>query len=329
MNDSSLKHTETISNTRRNLCLSALGALALPGVSIAQPGGLYNFIVTFSPGGPADAVVRAIQPALQAAVGQTVIVENVPGAGGALGAQKLMATGPTGRTLMLATTDEAFLTPLALAAAKYKSDDLRLVSVVSRSDYALVARNNFPLDIHQLVQHRGNVSNGILGPASVYRLAMEDFKSRTGVKQTHVPYKGMANMINDLMGGFVDLAFIPVAGSVPAMLAEKKFKLLATASPARFASHPDIPTLTEVLKTKFEYSVAPGVVVHRDTPEPTVRRLHEILEKIKQTPEFRKFTEQTGSVVMPPMSMEETQAFYASEAKRFKALADAASITPQ
>lgn len=317
------------SRMRRAISLGAITALGPSMSAMAQPSGVYTFIVTFPPGGPADTIVRAIQQPLQAELGQPVIIENVPGAGGAIGAQKLMAAGPTGRTFMLATIDEAVLTPLALASARYKSEDLHLLSVLSRSDYALVARPNFPMDIHQLLKAKEPVTNGILGPASVYRLAMDDLKSRTGLKSTHVPYKGMANMVTDLIGGFVDVAFVPVAGSVPSMLAEGKFKLLATAAPARISSQPAVPTFNEVLNAKFEYAVAPAVVMHRDTPDDVVKKVHAALEKIKATAEFKKFTEQTGSTVMPTMSLAETEAFAMAERKRFKALAKAADITPQ
>ncbi len=299
------------------------------GSAYAQPTDVINFILGVPAGGQADAIARSIQPVLQNELGKTVIVDNVPGAGTAIGTQKLLSAGPNGRNFMLLTMDEATLTPLSVAAAKYKSDDLRVVAVLSRSDYALVARPTFNLDVNQLVRSKDEFSNAILGPASIYRLAMEDFKKKSGVKTTMVPYKGFAPMTTDLIGGFVDIAFVPVAGSVPAMISEGKFKLLASATANRFPFSPSTPTLTEVLKTKFEYSVAPGIYVHRDTPEAFVVKLHATLEKIKASPEFKKFTEATGSTVMPQMSLAETEAFYRAEASRFKALAEAADVKPQ
>lgn len=309
--------------------VGVVAALSISGSVAAQPAGIYSFIVTFSPGGPADAVARAVQKPLQDVLEHTVVVENVPGAGGALGAHRLLANGPTGRTLMLATLDEAVLTPLAIASARYTSKDMRLVSVLSRSEYALVARPDFPLDIYQLLENSQTFTNGILGPASMYRLVMDDLKSRTGLKSTHVPYKGMANMVTDLIGGFVDIAFIPVAGNVPSLLVDGKLKLLATATSERLSAHPEVPTLNEVLNEKFEYSVTPGVMMHRDTPADVVDRLNRVLERIKMTDEFKVFTEQTNSTVMPVMSLADTEALFVTERDRLTALAEAADISPQ
>ncbi len=314
---------------RRAFCVGAAATLVTPFEALAQSSNVYTFLVGYSVGGPSDTTVRMLQPALQAELGQPLIVENIPGAGGAIAAQKLLANGPSGKTFMFATADEVALTPMSVAAARYTPEDFRPVTLLYRSDLILVARPNFPLDIQQFVKSTASVTSGIMGPASLFRLAMDDLKAKTGVKSDHIPYKGVSNLITDLVGGNIDVAFIPRGGSARALLADGRVKALAVASPARLTSMPSVPTLSEVLNRKFEHASLTGVVMHKGTPEEAVKRAHAALEKIKASSQFRKYVEDNSSVMLPAMSLTEIDSLFATEKKRYRDLADAAGVVPQ
>jgi tripartite-type tricarboxylate transporter receptor subunit TctC len=314
---------------RRTGVMLLVASLLFAGRAIAQPADIFTLVVPFPPGGPADAIARNVQTELQASLGRTVLIENIPGVGGALGAQKMLAAGPNGRTALLATFDETHLTPLSVAAAKYKGEDMRMVAAFSRADYALVSRPSLSMNIEQLLAHKGALSYAILGQGSIYRLAMEDLKGRTGLKATAIPYKGVVNILTDLMGGFVDVAFVPMAGNVPALIEQGKISVLAIASPTRLPLFPNVPTMNEALKaTNFEYAATPGIFVHRDTAPEVVDKLHATIEKIKTTPGFKKFTEGTGSTLAAPMTRAETDALYANDRARFNAIAKAIKLEP-
>lgn len=316
-----------MSKLSKIVALASSALLVWAGAACAQSSDVFTLIVPFPPGGGSDTIARNLQPELSAGLARTVIIENVPGAGGSIGARKALAGEPPG-SAMIATIDTVHLTPLSMAGAKYKGEDFRVVAALSSSRYVLVARPSFSMDLAQLMKYQGTLSYGILGPGSIYRLAMEDFKARTGIKANPVPYKGGPQMITDLIGGFVDLAFLPMAGPTASMIAQGKLKPLAVASADRLPSLPDVPTVREVLKVNFEYSAWAAVFVPKSIPEATVERLHNILEQAKATPAFKKFTEGTGASVIAPMTLKEGNAFYAAEMARYSALARAIKLEP-
>ena len=201
----------------------------------------YTLLVPFPVGGPADAVARMIQPPLREALESNIIVENVPGAGGSIGAARVLRTAPDGETIMLATIGETALTPLSNKSAQYTPEDFTLVMPLARSQLVLVSRLGLPqknlVDLLEAAKAPGAspLSYATNGPGSIFHLASEAFLKRTGMQAVHVPYKGHAPVFADLMGEHIDLAFLPMAGTVVDMIKSGKVRALAISGGTRSA----------------------------------------------------------------------------------------------
>ena len=290
-------------------------------------------IVPYSPGGPADMTARMIAPQLQKALGGAVLVDNQAGAGGSIGVQRVLAAPPTGSSMILGTITDSVLTPLVLKAAKYQGENLRMVGLLSQNPLVLIARPTLPVNsAKELVAHAKNPANkelfyGSTGRGSIFHLVSEDLAQQANIKLTHVPYKGLAPMVQDLMGGQVDLAFYPVAGNVFDLIHSGKVKALGITGNARAPQLPGVPTLNEAGVTKgFDYTMWPALFVPAGVPIATATRINDIVRALVVTPEFLKFCEETGTTPAKPMSLAETEFFYKSEMVTFRKAAAAIKL---
>ncbi|CAM5786653.1 Bug family tripartite tricarboxylate transporter substrate binding protein [Ottowia pentelensis] len=211
---------------RRFICSSALSLWAAGAFAQTAtfPSRLVNLVVPWPAGNPTDAVARQFAPLLSKGFEQTVIVDNFVGAGGALAAQKVLRAPADGHTMLLASSTDLIMTPLGLSAARFKSDDFRLVGLIGRTPYALAVRPDLPVaDLRELLAAMRKpgareFSYGSIGPGSLIHLAGAQFAKVASTSMLHVPYKGLPPMMQELMGGQIDLAFLPLAGNVPAMI---------------------------------------------------------------------------------------------------------------
>jgi tripartite-type tricarboxylate transporter receptor subunit TctC len=308
-------------------------ACLLPAAAQAQNATL---VVPYPAGGPSDFAARVVVPELQKALGQTFIVDNVGGVSGALGIQKALAAAADGQTMVLASPMELVLAPLTVQAVKHKPEDLRPAAVMVSTTLVLAARKELPvstLDELLALQKRPGaqpLSYGSAGIGSLYHLVAEVLSQQTGAPMTHVPYKGTAPMVNDLVGGQIDIAFLPMAGPVPQMIREGKIKALGVTAKQPHPLFPQVPAMaTHKALERFEFDLWAGLFVSRKVPDAAVDRLNAAVLQALQNPEVRKAYESTGNVVMRPMSGAALAAFYNAEIARYTAIARAANVQPQ
>lgn len=326
-----MTHARTFTR-RTSLALTALATAAGvlgPSIALADsyPTKTISTVVAFPAGAQADVTWRVLQPLMQKHLGQTIITENIGGAGGSLGAQKLLNAAADGHTLLAATAIELTQTPLALATVKYKAEDFRMIGPIASTYLMLSVRPtlgvNSVAELVALAKKDGTeLSFGTVGPGSIYHLVAERFARDTGIKLLHVPYKGAAQLITDLAGGQIDLVFMPLGGPVPGMITNGKFKALGFTGPNRHPSFPAVPTMNETQVVKdFVFDVWLGLTVPRTTPEPVAQRLNAALADVIRQPQVRKDIEGAGGIPAQAMTLAEADRFLSSEAARYRAIA--------
>jgi tripartite-type tricarboxylate transporter receptor subunit TctC len=295
-----------------------------------------TLLVAFPAGGQADAVARAIAPALQKELGQTVIVDNAAGVGGALGAQKVLGAAADGHTLMFGTPIELVQTPMAVAGAKYKPEDFRMIGPVASTYMMMTVRPDLPVasvaDFVAFAKKSGakELSFGSVGRGSAYHLVAERFAQDTGLQMLHVPYKGAQQLITDLAGGQIDMAFLPLGGPVPGLLQTGKFKAIGYTAASRHAKFPNTPTLDESKLVKdFHFDLWGALMVAKSVPEPVAAKLSAALNQALKQPQLRKDLEATGVQPTDPMDQARAAGFYASEIARYQRIGNAINLQPE
>jgi tripartite-type tricarboxylate transporter receptor subunit TctC len=314
--------------------LFGAAALALPALAQGS-GGQLSLVVPYAPGGPSDTAARVLRPVFESVFGKTTIVENLPGAGGSIGASRVLRVAD-GSAILLGTPNEVILSPLGLASVKYKPDAFRLVGTVGELPFALIARADLPpKTLDELVAFmKANsakpLSYGSMGPGSVNHLSTEDFSAVTGVKLNHVPYKGAAPLVQDILAGQLDFAMTPLAGNVQGLIETGKVKFYGITSAQRNARHKDLATVNEGKALKdFVYSIWFGLMVSKETPEPVVQRIQAALVEALKQPEVRRSLAEAGFIDTSITTSAEADKLYAAEQKKFRQVADAIKLTPQ
>src|SRR5450759_1278983 len=283
----------------------AFGVLSLASVMAAAqslPQRPIKMIVPFPPGGGTDFVGRLVAKYLSQQLGQTIFVENHGGANGTIGLQALMKSAPDGYTI--ATTSD---TPLTVNPLLYKNlpyqplRDFVLVATVVRSAEMLAVHPSVPAhSVAELIalakEKPGSLSLVTRGIVNFRQLAMQLFSLETGVKLLHVPYKGTGPAAMALIGGDVQMGFIPVQTLLP-YVKSGQLIALAVGEPQRMPSLPDLPTVAETLPG-FDTAAWEGIIVPAGTPKEIVTRLREATLSIMHDPVIAKqFTDQQKIVM--------------------------------
>ena len=267
---------------RRNFLHLAAGAAVLPAVpriarAQAYPTRPVRWIIGFPPGGGADIVARIMARWLSARLGQEVVIENKPGAGMNIATQAVVNSQPDGHTLLWVGTANAVNATLYEPLPFNFLRDIAPVAGMVIYPLVLVAHPSFPAKtIRELIVYAranpGKVSLASFGIGTQSHLAGELLKAMTDINLVHVPYRGGAPMINDLLGGQVPLAFDVVATSLPHIRSGALSALGVTTS-GRLEALPDIPTIAETV-TEYEVLAWTGVGVARGTPPAIIERLN-------------------------------------------------------
>ncbi len=275
------------------LSVFAVTLLACAG-GLAQgfPAKPVHIVVPFPPGGGTDVVARAVAPTMSEALGQPVIVENRAGAGGNIGTDAVAKAAPDGYTLLVASAATAINNTLAKNISWQVTRDFAPVALLVINQSLLVAHPSVPASsVKELVAlakaKPGQVSYGSYGNGSSAHLIGELFKMMAGVDLLHVPYKGAAPAVNDLLGGQVNLVFADVAAVLP-HVKSGKLKPLGIGSSRRFDGLPDVPTISEAGVAGFEAGGFLGLVAPAGTPPAAVSALNGAVLKSLHSPKVRE-----------------------------------------
>jgi tripartite-type tricarboxylate transporter receptor subunit TctC len=262
------------------LCL--LAAVPSAFAQTAWPARPIRMVVGFAPGGGTDVMARALAQALTESLGQPVVVDNKPGASGNIGAGEVVRAAPDGYTLLLAPTSFQTVNPSLFKAPFDPAKDLTALAAVGRSPMFIVARSTLEAkDAKELValakKQPGKFSYASSGPGTPPHLAAELFKQQAGISAVHVPYRGSAPALQDVMAGQADYVFDP--GIAFPHIRAGKVKLLAVTSARRSPVFPDTPTLAEQGIKGADMDIWWGVWVPNKLPPEVKARLDREIAK--------------------------------------------------
>lgn len=290
--------------------LLALTASLTASLSTAQtvaqnyPQKPIRMIVPFTPGGSTDILARSIGQELSKAWGQSVIIENIAGAGGSIGADKAAKSPADGYTLLMGHIGTLAVNPSLYPKLPYNPiKDFAPVAWVARVPNVLVVNPNVPAkSVQELValakSKPGQLSYGSGGNGSAANLATEYFKMQTETAILHIPYRGTAPAVTDLMGGQIQMLFT----GAPAVMGQVKngqLRALAVSSPKRLDALPDLPTVAEAGYKNFEADQWYGVVAPAGTPRDIVLKLNQQINVALNSAELKKRLTTEGAVATP------------------------------
>ncbi|MEO5694725.1 MAG: tripartite tricarboxylate transporter substrate binding protein [Usitatibacter sp.] len=277
--------------------LTAFIAATFAAGALAQgyPTKPVKIIVPFAPGGNVDITARLIAPGLTELLGQPVVVENKPGAGGTIGADQVAKAPADGYTLLMGSNSTFSVAPSLYPKNPYNPlKDFAPVISIASAPFVLVVTPSLPVkDAKDLVAQAkaapGKLTMSSAGTGSSNHLVGELFQQISGAVFTHVPYKGSGQALTDLMGGQVNLHFDQITSASSHILGGKLRALMVTA-PARVAMLPDVPTATEAGYPSFEATNVTGLIAPAGTPREVIDRLNAAVRQVlAQAPVREKF----------------------------------------
>ncbi len=315
--------------------MTALGALPLSvGKGLAQaefPDRLIKIIVPFAAGSANDAVARIVADKMAARLGKPVVVENRPGATGNIGAEVVARAKPDGYTLLIAPPPPFVINRHLFSSLPFDPAALVPVTVIAAVPNVLVAKPALPVrNVHELIalarSQPGKLTYGSTGRGSTPHLAAELLNTLAGTDIVHVSYKGAPLVLNDVVGGSVDLAFVNLIDAWP-LIGTGKLKALAVCTAERIADLSDVPALTETLpgfvSTAWYALAAPPM-----TPEPIVNKLSAtVVEAMREPDALAKLKNLRAEPILNSPS--QAVAFFADEEARWRRVIVAAAIKPE
>ncbi len=307
-----------------------LALLAFAAVAAAQdyPRKALRLIVPFSPGGGNDTVARAIGSQLAAQLGQPVLIDNRAGAGGIVGAELAAHSAPDGYTLFLGGVGSLAVNPNLHAHLPYDAlKDFAPITLLASAPSVLVAHPSIPAATIQAFTAYARANPGKLnyasnGNGSSAQLAAVLYESMAGVRMVHVPYKGLAPALVDLLAGQVQLMFSSMVAILPHIKAGR-LRALAVTGRERSALLPEVPTLAESGLPGYEAGSWYGILAPAGTPAPIVARLHEELVRALQDPQVRERLAAEGAQTVGSSPAEFERYIAAESARTGKLLRDA------
>jgi tripartite-type tricarboxylate transporter receptor subunit TctC len=310
---------------------SATCALLAAANAPAQnyPSKTVRIIVPYVPGGTSDILSRLLSPKLTEVFGQTVIVDNRPGANGNIGADLVAKSAPDGHTVLLADLGALSISPSVYKLPFNPVKDFAPVTMVTYSPHLLVVHPSVPAKtVKELVAlgkaKAGRLNFGVSGIGGAPHLAGVAFAEQTGVKWTYIPFKGGADAIIGLASGQVDAIFNGMLATYP-HVKSGKLKLIAVSSAKRVAAIPDVPTVAEAGLKGFETGSWQGVVAPAGTPKESVARLNSEIARILNAPEMKANLAKLGTDVYT-MTPEQLGNWLKSEIDKWAKVVKAANV---
>jgi len=278
-------------NYRSIVAALTMALLAAAGAHAEEwPSKPIHVVNPWPPGGPADLVARPIMEKLAAALGQPVVLDNKPGANGTIGAAAVAKAAPDGYTQLFSHVGPIAISPALQPQMAYDPvKDLAAITQFVSGPTVLVVRPDLPVkSVPDLIAYAkanpGKVTYGSVGQGSTTHLAGEMLHLMAGIDIVHVPYKGAAPVVTDLLGGQIDIAFINISGAIPQMQAGK-LRGLAVTTLKRSSVLPDLPTVDETLPG-FEVNSWYGFMAPAGTPRPILDRLYAECARILKMPDI-------------------------------------------
>jgi len=304
---------------------SCAAALAQP-----YPNKPIKFLVPFAAGGPADTMARLTAQVLSEALGQSVVIDNRPGAGGIIGARAAASADPDGYTLMYGNTASLVVGPAVYANPGYDPvKQFAPIALVAVSYNVLALNPKFPANsVPELIAYAkrnpGKVNFASPGHGTPPHMVGELFKQRAAIDIVHVPYKGTAAALTDIMGGQVELTFENPSVVVPLVQAGK-LKALGVTGETRNPQIPDVPTMIEGGLADFVSMSFTGLVAPAGTPPAIIKQLSDVLQKGLAAAAVRATMDKLG-VIPRPGTPEDFGTFLAREAEKWQTVAKRANI---
>jgi tripartite-type tricarboxylate transporter receptor subunit TctC len=313
------------------LLMASILALACPAAAEDYPSRPITLVVPYTAGGSTEILSRIVGQKLEERLGKSVVVENKPGAGTVIGSNLVAHSAPDGYTLMMATP-----TPMAINVMLHKklpydpATDFVPLVMVAGAPFVLVVKESLPVhsvkELIALAKDRpGQLTYGSGGPGAPHHLYAELLSSMTGIKMTHVPYKGTMPALNDLIGDHIDLMF----SDIPPLLGvvgQGKVRPLAVSTKQRVAAFPDLPPLNEAGVPGFDVSGWFMIVAPAQTPQPVIDKLHKELMAVMAMPEIKEQIAKLSLLALDTPPVLEMQAFVKSEIERWGKIVRQAGI---
>jgi tripartite-type tricarboxylate transporter receptor subunit TctC len=314
--------------------LVGLALLAFPETSAhgqAYPARPVTVVAPYAAGGGADLIARMLAQRLADRLGQSFVVENRLGAGGVIAATSVAKSPPDGYTLFLATSTQMSIQVTLHKKLPYDpAADFAPIALIASVPFVLVVHPSLPVqsmtDLIKLAKEKpGKLtfgSSGVGGPPHLYT---ELLKTMTGTDMTHIPYKGTAQAMNDVVAGHVPIIFSDLAPAIP-LLKDGRLRALGISSKVRFAGLPDVPPLAEVGVPGFDAVAWVMVVAPAQTPASIVDKLHGELKSIMAIPEVQKYLVDIGNIPLTTPPPDELQRYVKSEIVRWGKVVEQAGI---
>jgi tripartite-type tricarboxylate transporter receptor subunit TctC len=263
-----------------------------------------TLVIPFAPGGSTSIVGRGIADKMSELLGEKVIVDNRPGAGGTVGTKAVAKSDPDGYTLVLGYTGT-----LAIGPSLYKNPgydprkDFAPIGMIGNAPNSLVVNPSFPAKtVAELIAYAkanpGKVNFGSAGAGTASHITGEYFARAAGITLIHIPYKGTGPALTDLLGGHIPMAFAPIPASHPNVSAGK-LRALAVTSSTRSSLLPDVPTMIEAGLPGFDASLYYGLAAPAGTPRPIIDKLNKALREALASDEVKKQLVNDGTEITP------------------------------
>jgi tripartite-type tricarboxylate transporter receptor subunit TctC len=318
---------------RRALLLALAAGLASPVLAQTGSDKPVRFILPNATGSGVDAITRAAQPALQKALGRSIVVDNQPGAGGILGLQQLARATPDGSTLGVVSNNVVIFPSLYKSLPFDMPGDFTPIAVVGATPVVLVV-NPTKLNVHNhkellaaLKAKGGEANYGSGGNGTILHLATEMYLDEAGAKARHIPYKGVGPMVTDLIGGQIEFATVALP-SVQGHLKSGALRVVGVATAQRVAAAPEIPTFVEQGLPNYVVEAWFAVVGPKGLPAAEVQRLHQAVSAAFNDPAVKDaMARQGNSIHVQPQ--DQAMPFFRTELAKYARLVKKAGVELQ
>ncbi len=319
------------------LC-AAIAALAVsaafhPAHAQDYPNRPITLVIPFAPGGSTSIVGRGIAEKMSELLGEKIVIDNRPGAGGTVGTKAVAKSDPDGYTLLLGYTGTLAIGPSLYKKAGYDPrKDFAPIGMIGNAPNSLVVHPSFPArSVAELIayakQNPGKVSFGSAGAGTASHVTGEYFAHSAGISLVHVPYKGTGPALVDLIGGHIPMAFAPIPAS-HANVSAGTLRALAVTSSTRSGLLPDVPTIAEAGLPGFDASLYYGLAAPAGTPRPIIDRLNKVLRDALASDEVKRQLGSDGTEITPG-SPEDYADFIDKDEKKWAQLVKASGVEPE